>query len=354
MSVWVFSVACILSMPKQFVTVYLGVILEQSGTSTQTSKNKIISDVVLVITLIITALAMWYLMSLMKKVKPDVIYARRKARQAKLERADFPYSGGANQTSTTVFNASETNIPLNNGDQPYGVEGSDHQQWDKNGKAVGYSGLYQPQPQRSPGRIPTYRTEGGGGYDSQGHRYDVGPGGVALVRQESEDSVDWDTGREQQGGVHTHIPKADASPPRIASPLGLPGPLDLRDPFEDPAPTTTHQASHPSPIIPPPTAPMTTPTTFPPGAAPPFQTVEYQPPAISMSITSPVLPNPYGAHDATPNQSNHPHVPLSNNPFHVQEATGDSFYTADGHSRAATENATVEPSPPSYSLGELR
>ena len=303
---------------------------------------------------------MWYLMRLMKQAKPEVIYARRKARQAKLERADFtPYAGGANQSSTSVFNASETDIPLNHGDLPYGGAGSGHQQWDEHGKAVGYSGLFQPQPQRAPGRIPTYRTEGGGGYDSQGHRYDMGPGGVAPVRQESEESIGWDTDARQQGAERIHLPKVGVSPPRMVSPPGFHSPLDLQNPFDGPAPTTARQASHPPPIPPPP-APMTISIAPPPGAASPSQSAPYQPqpPVTSTSIMPSSLPNPYGAHNATPTQFNHPYVPSSNT-FHDQEATDDSFLTADGHSRAATENAPAPFSPPpqappSHTSNELR
>ena len=36
MGIFVFSIAAILSLPKQFITVYLGVILEQSGQGLQT------------------------------------------------------------------------------------------------------------------------------------------------------------------------------------------------------------------------------------------------------------------------------------------------------------------------------
>ncbi|KAJ7629500.1 Fungalysin metallopeptidase-domain-containing protein [Mycena polygramma] len=47
MNIFVFSIAAILSLPKQFITVYLGVILESSGAGTTTTKSKIISDSVL-------------------------------------------------------------------------------------------------------------------------------------------------------------------------------------------------------------------------------------------------------------------------------------------------------------------
>lgn len=80
MGILVFSLAAILSLPKQFITVYLGVILEQSGTGTQTTQSRIISDVVLAVTILITFVAMWYIFHEMDKVKPQVIYDRRKAR----------------------------------------------------------------------------------------------------------------------------------------------------------------------------------------------------------------------------------------------------------------------------------
>jgi hypothetical protein len=49
---------------------------------TTDTKSRIISDVVLVVTGLITVLAMWYILRQMDKAKPDVIYAKRKARCA--------------------------------------------------------------------------------------------------------------------------------------------------------------------------------------------------------------------------------------------------------------------------------
>jgi uncharacterized membrane protein YdjX (TVP38/TMEM64 family) len=80
MGIIVFSLAAILSLPKQFITVYLGVILEQSSTGAQSTKSRIISDVVVAVTILITFVAMWYIFRQMDKVKPQVIYERRKAR----------------------------------------------------------------------------------------------------------------------------------------------------------------------------------------------------------------------------------------------------------------------------------
>lgn len=78
MGIFVFSLAAILSLPKQFITVYLGVILD-NGTKTST-KSRIVSDSVLAITFIITFVAMWYIYREMNRAKPLVIYDRRKAR----------------------------------------------------------------------------------------------------------------------------------------------------------------------------------------------------------------------------------------------------------------------------------
>lgn len=83
MGIVVFSLAAILSLPKQLITVYLGVMLEQSSDGTSDTKSRLISDIVLGVTFLITVAAMWYIYHRMNKAKPDVIYERRKARQAK-------------------------------------------------------------------------------------------------------------------------------------------------------------------------------------------------------------------------------------------------------------------------------
>jgi hypothetical protein len=44
------------------------------------TKDKIISNVVIAVTVVITAWAMWYIYHQMNKVKPEIIYERRKAR----------------------------------------------------------------------------------------------------------------------------------------------------------------------------------------------------------------------------------------------------------------------------------
>ncbi|KAG7085643.1 hypothetical protein E1B28_003190 [Marasmius oreades] len=110
MNIFVFSLAAILSMPKQLVTVYLGVLLEDK--QTEGNQSRIISRVVLAITFLITAASAWYVHREMDKVKPEIIYQRRKARQAKLARATTLH--GNDSTDSQIFdaNGSETHILL--------------------------------------------------------------------------------------------------------------------------------------------------------------------------------------------------------------------------------------------------
>jgi len=181
MNIIVFSLAAFLSLPKQWITVYIGVVLEQSSDRSPDKTTKIISNVVLAATLLMTFGAMYYIYYKMGKAKAEVIYERRKARQVKLARADFtPYGERSMDTnSATVFNPSESDmdIPLKpTGDSVY-------QQWDSQGHAVGYASdprLLAPQPKHAHHGIDSYardEEEGAGGYRRP---------------EASTDSVGWD------------------------------------------------------------------------------------------------------------------------------------------------------------------
>ncbi|KAE9399671.1 hypothetical protein BT96DRAFT_801982, partial [Gymnopus androsaceus JB14] len=151
MNIFVFSIAAILSSPKQFITVYLGVILgEASGQ--ETTKQKLISDGVVAVTILVTIAACWYILRKMDQAKPRVIYDRRKARQAKMSE-----NGNGNGVySTPSFsssdmynpNSSESNIPLTAkktqfGGQPYPFS-SEYQSSSASGNG---SIVYAPKPQ---------------------------------------------------------------------------------------------------------------------------------------------------------------------------------------------------------------
>lgn len=180
MNIFIFMLAAALSMPKQFITVYIGTLLETSATSSATSKNEIISDVIGVVTVLITIAAMWYITREMNRVKPQIVYERRKARQAKVdaESESLYQNGGAN--TSAVFNTSDITLPLNSfSDAPYDAP---YQQWDSEGRAIGYAPdprIHAPQPKKpenpnpfSGDTIPTL--------------------GTKPLRQESTDTVGWE------------------------------------------------------------------------------------------------------------------------------------------------------------------
>ncbi|KAF7332971.1 hypothetical protein MVEN_02403100 [Mycena venus] len=82
MRFWVFLVAAVVSLPKQIVLVYVGVALASND-----SRSNKIQRIVLGITIAITVIALIYIRRMMDRAKPAVVYARRKARQAKLQGA---------------------------------------------------------------------------------------------------------------------------------------------------------------------------------------------------------------------------------------------------------------------------
>lgn len=87
MNIWVFTLAAFLSLPKQFITVYLGVLLEQSADGKRSTKDTIISDSVLAVTFLITVIAAWWIWREMGRVRLDVLRERRAERKAKLAEA---------------------------------------------------------------------------------------------------------------------------------------------------------------------------------------------------------------------------------------------------------------------------
>ncbi|KAF8260064.1 snare associated Golgi protein-domain-containing protein [Lactarius quietus] len=158
MPVWTFALAAFLSLPKQLATVYIGVIVGENGQKEKTSQ-RVASYTVIVVTTIVTFLAARYILRKLVEAKPDVIYARRKARQAKIELSSSYYNNNESTLSTFNPNPSDSDIPL----QPYdqdreaGFGGPSHQQWDESGHAIGYAPdprLHAPRP-RPPSFSPT-------------------------------------------------------------------------------------------------------------------------------------------------------------------------------------------------------
>ncbi|KAF7971579.1 hypothetical protein HWV62_20834 [Athelia sp. TMB] len=266
---------------------------------TETSRQKLISDGVLGATILVTAGAMWYLLRKIRLVKPDVIYARRKARQVKANSSFSPYAAGGptEAQNSSVFNpnASDTTVHLN----PAG-----YQQWDANGHAIGYApdprlNVYQPEPQRAHPQMLAYREDSGG----TGTTYPQGlTDGRSPVRQESSDSGHSGTPPQRRETFDL---------PRVASPEAGAGDYDHHNPFESDtaypsAPSFPASGPHP------PSYPTTHPHPQPSyGAGANLS---------QASDRSSVLPNPFDDAD----EDDHPR--------HVHQPTDSSYVANDGHS----------------------
>ncbi|RSH90810.1 Tlg2-vesicle protein [Saitozyma podzolica] len=74
MNIWIFTLACILTLPKQLIVVYLGVVFEAGK---KTTKDRIISDSVLGVGFVITILSAWYIYREMNKAR-IVVWRRQR------------------------------------------------------------------------------------------------------------------------------------------------------------------------------------------------------------------------------------------------------------------------------------
>jgi hypothetical protein len=114
MNIWIFSLAAFLTLPKQFITVYLGVLLEQSADGSRTTRDTIISDVVLAVTFLITVVAAWWIWREMSRVRVEVLRERRAERKAKLAEAgqgmELGKYGSRGQSEDTSTDYSHTQL----------------------------------------------------------------------------------------------------------------------------------------------------------------------------------------------------------------------------------------------------
>ncbi|KAF5378929.1 hypothetical protein D9757_008744 [Collybiopsis confluens] len=265
MNIFVFSIAAVLSLPKQFITVYFGVLFGQSGQ--QTTKQKIISDSVVAITILITIGACWYILRKMNQAKPGVIYDRRKARQAKLMGQGIYGTPSSNSSETFNPNTSETNIPLTAQKPSYGYGSGSGQaypfspQYQRSNNS-GNPTVYAPKPQHR------YENENGNQYSDptefSGH---VAPGAATtpsysyIPTRQTSDEVEFDAAGPSEviSSQQHQSPRIPPGVPRTQSPEAIP-------------PQTT--SSYPQ-IQPPPQSPYSYPT------------------PASHPVSSPPLSNPY-------------------------------------------------------------
>ncbi|KAI0951488.1 hypothetical protein AcW1_008522 [Taiwanofungus camphoratus] len=345
MGVWTFCAAAFLSLPKQFITVYLGVALEQSDNGGGSRADNIVKDVGIVLTTIITFAAMWYIYSKMNKIKPQIIYDRRRARKNKLAGSSMslPYANGGavlDSTGSVTFNPnpSDSEIPLN----PTNSGASAYQQWDENGRAVGYApdpNLYMPQPRRAPSRppmtAPMHRPQE---HTQTGSAYPM----TAPVSQSASPFA-----AAQDSRPATALPHPDAAPvPRYTA-------APVQATYSTPPPIPPPPQPHPQ--SPSQRTPTMAPAAFSP---PPVAHAQFAAYPDGQDAGAPALPMP------------NPYSDPFSDPSHAPEPSAAALYSAQsGYSRAppnsvpqaytAYESTTSVQSqagtpPPSYSNVSLR
>lgn len=233
-----------------------------------------------------------------------------------------PYCGNSavlQSTASVVFNpnVSDTEIPL-----------TAHQQWDKDGRAVGYTSdpmLYVPQPQRAPSRdpveIPLQRPENRNDPPSIGYRTDN------RTQQRSTSPVN-------NAYLQAHrSPPPNAPPDRAASPA-------LHNPFDDPSKVqvgfssrvqSTYLHSGPSSPSSPQgqSPPMSHPSSH---TLTPAQFAAYQQSGPTSMQPPMTYTHPYPAPIAPTSASPYASAPMT---AHAYEPTDTSYQTA--HSQAQSE-----------------
>ncbi|EKM57848.1 uncharacterized protein PHACADRAFT_89628 [Phanerochaete carnosa HHB-10118-sp] len=297
MSIWTFMLAAFLTLPKQFITVYLGVALEDSEDGQSSTKDNIIKYVVIAFTTIVTFVAMWYIYKLMAKVKPEVIYERRKARQAKLEASggDLPYGNAAVLQSTVSLDPrkSDSELPLT----ANFAKDSTYQQWDSSGRAVGYAPdptLHAPQPRKPLGQVASAKSSQSSSPAPYMSERNDGQRSTPLRQNTNSSTASWDAAG-QVGGPNAY-------------------PMSRQSPYQDPYAAATQSARFPPPPGPPPQ--------FVPQSAPPMRSLG----------SSPVMPTASGNYlppEQTPTQARFGETGAPAGPG-AREATLMNPYAAGG------------------------
>ncbi len=77
MKVWIFFISALVSLPKQLTTVYIGVVFQDA---TQSTKSKIISNLVIIVSILVTVFAAHWILGKMSEVKPEAMRDMRRRR----------------------------------------------------------------------------------------------------------------------------------------------------------------------------------------------------------------------------------------------------------------------------------
>lgn len=109
----------------------------------ESTGQKVISGVVVTLTIVVTIFAGWWILNKMNQAKPRVLHDRRKAR-AVAKMYNLNSNPSDVETPFSTASSSTTLKPGNGFDQPFNYEGSDvnlplsvkPQRWDANGRAI--------------------------------------------------------------------------------------------------------------------------------------------------------------------------------------------------------------------------
>ncbi|KAK6508827.1 Tlg2-vesicle protein [Arthrobotrys musiformis] len=168
-SFWVFFIATLLSLPKQLVVVYLGVIINNP------SGGHLVSNIILGITFAITILAAGYIYWQMRKVRPRLIAEHEAIKNGQTSYDGADISGGGiemNNSNNNTDNGGlmrdeESGSPLmyHHG----GYQGIQHQNQNQQ--------YYQQNSGTTDGRFEPLRVQGAGpepykGYGNEGYAYE--------------------------------------------------------------------------------------------------------------------------------------------------------------------------------------
>ncbi|KAG8960362.1 Tlg2-vesicle protein [Tulasnella sp. 419] len=139
MGIWEFTIGAFLSLPKQLVTVYMGVIIYEAADG-QSKKEKIVSACVLVVTTLATILSAWWIYHKMSKAKPEVLRLRRKERAMALYQDK--HSNDSHPSDIEALTVGNTFNPRSSSSE-YDSTSTVHlplsvkpQRWDANGRAI--------------------------------------------------------------------------------------------------------------------------------------------------------------------------------------------------------------------------
>ncbi|KAG8879144.1 Tlg2-vesicle protein [Tulasnella sp. 331] len=190
MSIWTFCLGAVLSLPKQFATVYLGVVLFEAA-GKETTGQRITSGIVVTVSVLLTVFAAHWVLQKMAAAKPAVLAQRRKEKalafynqshqmssyshQSDMESSEYgtenpgastsTLTGGTNFNKPFNYDGSNVNLPLS----------VKPQRWDQNGRAILDN---QPQLPYDPNAVNTSPNPFRSGVNAQNIKQDGMPMGT--------------------------------------------------------------------------------------------------------------------------------------------------------------------------------